>query len=149
MREQKRIRSVLELARYKVGDVAWWVIMRPIKAPPELTDDQAWMAKPNVHPKALYKPGGPFNQLWPGKAILPKLQHVDFTTIIGLLTSELMVEQFPICDLIRSSDTGEFFYANENDEWMPEVNLMDTKIAADRERARIIRLLQRWTNGIR
>lgn len=140
MPEQKKIRSVIELARYRVGDVAWWVILRPSRDLPELTDDDKWMT--NHHPKALYR--GPYKDLWPSRAVLPKLQHMDFAGILNLLTSTLTVEQFTVCDILRSRDTGEFFYSNDQDEWMPETFLMDTKIAADRECTRVLRLIRKW-----
>jgi hypothetical protein len=147
MPEQRKIQSVLELARYKVGDVAWWVILRPSKPIPELKDDEKWLQEPSVHPKALYK--GPYRELWPSHVLLPKLQHMDFAGIVGLLTSELRVEQFPVCDLLRSRDTGEFFYCNDNSEWMPEAYLMDTSTAATREKARILRLIRKWVEGLK
>ncbi len=140
--EQRKIKSVLDLARYKVGDVAWWVILRPLKTPlPTIETDDKWMEK--HHPKVLYE-RGPYKTFWPNKALLPKLQHMDFTTIVGVLTSELKIESFPVCDLIRSRDTGEFFYCNDADEWMPETFLFDSRPAADREKTRIFRLIQKW-----
>jgi hypothetical protein len=148
MPEQRKIRSVLELARYKVGDVAWWVILRPAKPTPELADNDKWMEQPTVHPRVLYQ-WGPYRELWPSRTLLPKLQHLDFANIVGLLTSELRVEAFPVCDLLRSRDTGEFFYANDNGEWMPEIYLMDTRVAADREKTRILGLIGRWVDKLK
>jgi hypothetical protein len=138
----RKIKSVLELARYKVGDVAWWVVIRS-KPEPEISEQNKWMTQEHIHPKTLYR-GGPFEPLWGRKAILPKLQHQDFNTIVGLLTATMAVEPFTICDLVRSRDTGEFFYENERNEWMPEAQLLDTKIAAEREKTRIRRLLRKW-----
>jgi hypothetical protein len=148
MREQRKIRSVLELARYKVGDVAWWVVLRPQRDIPTLTEDQQWMVQPDVHPKILYRNGGPYSHLW-GKAVLPKLQHMDFAAVMGLLTHEFSVEQFPICDVIRSRNLGEFFYTNDSGDWMPESHLMDTKVAADREKTRVLRLIKKWAEDLR
>jgi hypothetical protein len=138
----RKIKSVLELSRYKVGDVAWWVVIRG-KPEPEITEANQWMTQTSIHPKTLYK-GGPYEPLWNRKALLPKLQHQDFNTIVGLLTSDLVIEQFVVCDLVRSRDTGEFYYENERNEWMPEGQLLDTKIAAERERTRVRRLLRKW-----
>jgi len=137
------MQSVLELARYRVGDIAWWITLRPLHPTPELTDDEKWMEK--HHPKALYE-RGPYKDLWDCKARLPKLQHLDFHGIVGLLTTKLIVEKFPVCDIIRSRNTGEFFYANDNDEWIPEEYLLDTKVAADREKTRVLRLIKRWAD---
>lgn len=143
MQSQKKIRSVLELARYQIGDVAWWVILRPIKPLPELKDDEQWMLEPHIHPKSLYR-YGPYSGVWPPRTQLPKLQHTDFNFIVGLLTSKLKIEEFKVVDYVRSNDTGEFFYANEQDEWIPESNLLDTKVAARRERARTLKLMKQW-----
>lgn len=140
MPEQKKIRSVLELARYCVGDVAWWVILRQIKATPEIREEDQWILK--SHPKTLYT--GPWKELWTRRAALPRLQHMDFTAMMSILTSEFKVEQFPICDVLRSKDTGEFYYSNDNDEWIPESSLVDTKSAADKERQRILKMLKSW-----
>lgn len=138
---QKKIESVLELARYRVGDIAYWVIIRPQIVPPEIPTDDEWMKE--HHPKALYS-RGVYRKLWPRHSPLPKLQHRDFDDITTLLRSTFVIEQFPVCDLIRSRDTGEFFYCNGDDEWMPESYLMDTKESARREMARIKRLIRKW-----
>ncbi len=139
---ERKITSVTELAKFRVGDTAWWVILRPLQTGllRDLPEQDDWMKE--HHPKALYE-WGPGKFVW-GKALLPKLQHVDFGNIVTLLTSRILVDQFPICDIIRSRNTGEFFYSNDDDEWMPEPYLLTTKIAADRERARILRLFQKW-----
>lgn len=140
----RKITSVLELARYRVGDVAWWVTLRYLEDVPEISEDNDWMN--NVHPKIFYE-SGPYRKQWPYKAMLPRLQHSDFTWFVGLLISQFVVEQFNICDIIRSNDTGEFYYSNENNEWMPESYLFDTDIAARRERTRIIKMMRRWVDA--
>ena len=140
MPQERKIRSVTELARYQVGDVAWWVILRPIETIEPIGPDEAWMT--SHHPKALYE-RGPCRNIW-GKALLPKLQHMDFHHLMILLTSKVLVEQFTVCDIIRSRDTGEFWYENDQNEWMPQSFLLDSKVAADRERLRILKLVTRW-----
>lgn len=137
----KRIKSVIELARYRVGDTAYWVILRPLESMPQLAEDDKWME--NHHPKVLYS-RGPAKKLWPYHAKLPRLHHIDFGGIVNLLRSEFVVESFAICDVIRSRDTGEFFYQNSDDEWMPESHLFDTDIAARREKNRVKKMIKRW-----
>ena len=137
----KRIQSVLELAKYCVGDTAYWVVIRPLQNMPELDEDDQWMYE--HHPKTLYS-REPGKKLWPYKAKLPKLHHTDFELIVNLLRSELIIESFHICDIIRSRRTGEFFYGNGDDEWIPENNLFDTDIAAARETSRIKQMIRRW-----
>lgn len=139
-RNKGRIFSVLELSRYKIGDTVWWVVLRNNPVPTVPEDDQ-WMEQ--HHPKILYE-RGPYQRLWTSKAMLPKLQHLDFGLVISLLTSELCVEPFMITEIIRSHDTAEFFYSNADDEWMPESNLFCTDIAARREKNRVLKLVRKW-----
>ncbi len=138
---ERKVKSVLELGNYQVGDTAWWVIFRPMVEQPELADEDQWMKE--HHPKVLFT-RGPYQKMWPKKVKLPKLQYQDFEQIVPLLLSKLRVEQFTVCDVVRSRDTGEFFYSNDIKEWMPESYLFDSKIAADRERSRIMKMMQRW-----
>lgn len=137
----RKIQSVLELARYKVGDTAWWVILRPLEPSPIIAEEDEWMEE--HHPKILYT-RGPYKKMWPYHAKLPRLHHIDFEYVVNLLRSRFEIETFDICEIIRSSDTGEFFYCNSEDEWMPESHLFDSSAAARRERSRIKRLLKRW-----
>ena len=137
---KRKVTSVLELARYKVGTLAYWVALRTNTTVPDLKEEDVWLT--NVHPKQLYK--GPYRKLWPYYAKLPRLHHVDFNTLVTILVSELCIEEFKITEIIRSNDTGEFFYCNEDDEWMPEANLFDTATAARKERARILKMMRKW-----
>ena len=136
----RKVTSVLELARYKVDTIAYWVALRTKLPAPDLTDEDAWLA--NVHPKQLYK--GPYKKLWRSYSQLPKLHHADFNILVTTLISELRVEKFKVAEIVRSNDTGEFFYANEVEEWMPEGSLFDTIVAARREKARILALIRQW-----
>lgn len=139
----RRIQSVTELARYRVGDTAFWVIIRPLKEMPEIEPEDKWME--SHHPKILYT-WGPASGLWPYRSKLPRLHHSDFNGVVNLLRSELVVEPFPVCEIVRCQNTGEFFYGNCDDEWMPESNLFDTDTdtAAIRERNRIVRMIRNW-----
>jgi hypothetical protein len=136
--------SVLELARYKVGDSAWWVTLRYKDPIPHLPEGAHWMQ--SCHPKALYE-HGPYKQYWPFRAKLPRLHHIDFSGVITFITSEFVVERFDVCEVVRSSDTGEFFYSNQDDEWMPESCLFDTQIAARRERTRVVKMMKKWVES--
>lgn len=139
----KKINNVNDLARYKIGDVAWWVVMRPHK----MADQNAECCEPWMlehHPKALYL-RGPCKNVWKSNVRLPQLHHADFTIVTNILTSKMMVEEFLINEVMRSNDTGEFFYANQDGEWMPESYLFDTKVAARRERTRIVKMINKWS----
>ena len=140
--KHKRISSVLELSRYKVGDIAYWVTLRYKQPLPELKEDEEWMY--NIHPKTLYE-HGPFKKYWPYRNKLPKLHHLDFAGLVAILTSEFVVEPFEIFDVIRSNETGEFYYANHDEEWMPEGYLFDTAPAARRELTRLVKMVNKWT----
>lgn len=141
------MKSVLELGRYQVGDVAWWVAIRDKEhaGPEYVSEDIFWMYE--CHPKILYTRGPNKNQ-WKKHQKLPKLHHSDFLNIITLLTSDLEVEPFTIANISRSPHTGEYYYGNMDDEWMPESNLSDTRIAATKERERIRNMLRRWVEEI-
>jgi hypothetical protein len=141
---KQRISSVLELSRYKIDETVWWVILRSKEPLPELSLEDAWME--DYHPRVLYG-RGPYQKLWTSKALLPRLQHMDFAEIVSLITSEFKVEPFTITEIIRSTETGEFWYSNDDDEWMPEPCLFCTDIAAKRERNRILKLLKKWATG--
>lgn len=136
-----KIGSVLDISRYKTGDMLWWVVFRSTPAPVIHAAD-AWMIE--HHPKALYT-RGPFKHMLPRHTSPPKLQHSDFDFVVTLLASKLTVEQFVVCNIMRSTDTGEFFYSNSSEEWMPESYLMDSKAAANREKCRIMRLIKNWS----
>lgn len=141
---RERISSVLELSRYKINETVWWVILRSKEPLPELPEEDSWME--DHHPRILYE-RGPYQRLWTSKAMLPRLQHMDFAGIVTLVTSEFKVEPFTIVEIIRSNETGEFWYSNDDDEWMPESCLFCTDIAARRERNRVLKLLKKWATS--
>lgn len=143
MSKPNKISTVLDISRYKVGDSPWWVVFRSGPTPIIPVED-AWMIE--HHPKALYM-RGPFKSLLPPHVRLPKLQHADFDFVTTLICSKLAIEKFTICNVHRSTDTGEFFYGNVENEWMPESYLMDSKAAANREKQRIMKLINNWTNN--
>lgn len=136
-----KIKSVLELSKFKVGEPAWWLKLRRSE-PPDLPKDNQWMLK--HHPKILYN--GPYKRLMKVKSSVPKVSHQDFIDIISIITSTFNVEIFPVCQIIRSRDTGEFFYSNDNDEWAPESSLFTTAKQAAKEKQRILNMLRKWLN---
>jgi len=107
----------------------------------DIPTEYQWMF--DCHAKELYT-RGPYKTAWDKHQKLPKLHHMDFIGIVSLLTSDLMVEQFRICHISRNNQTGEYYYGNDNDEWMPQSNLMDTRLAAEKERTRILNMLKKW-----
>lgn len=136
--------DVFEVARYKIGDVAWWVNLTAKDDPQEVPEKDDWMKK--HHPKVLFE-RGLYKSLWKTTAALPKLEKTDFLSIMHILTCEMRISEFVVSSIARSNDTGEFFYSNLNTEWLPESNLFDTKEAATKERKRIIGLLKKWCDS--
>lgn len=141
----EKISSVLELARYKIGETAWWVTMRFHQRVPELCEEDEWML--DVHPKTLYE--NLYKPTWPFRCKFPKLHHADFNCLVTVLSSQFVVEPFEIHEIYRSDNTGEFFYSNPDDEWMPESYLCDTREAAIKERNRILSLVNKWLKKLK
>lgn len=137
----EKVRSVLQLGRYKVGETAYRVRMRATgQQAVQVAAEDEWMTK--YHPKVLFDRG--LNQSWKYQGSLPKLCHVEFDAITMILTSEFVVEPFVVRAIERSPHTGEFFMQNEIGDWMPESYLHDTPEAAMIERDRIRRMLKNW-----
>jgi len=163
--KKHRVKSVLELGRYKIGDTSWWVTIRgkyePFD-PNDMPDDMKWLLAgygifpeldaetdniEECHPKEMYL-RGPFKKYWNKRTKLPKLHHMDFGGLMPLLTSTIIVEDFKITNITRSNLTGEYYYCNEFDEWMPQSFLLDSKSAAYKERSRIVNMIKTWANQI-
>jgi len=141
----QRIKSVIELSKYKAGDIAYWVTLRPVGLDQIIIPEgEEWLVE--HHPKTLYERGYA-KKAWQSRKKLPKLHHIDFQAIVSIITSKLVIEPFEIHDIVRSGDTGEFFYSNEEDEWMPESYLLDSTQAARRERERILKMCKNWAEG--
>lgn len=138
-----KVKSVLELGRYNIGDTAWWVVLRSKDVPGQLQDEDLWMD--DYHPKVKVK-RGPLKKLWKNGIALPRLHHIDFNCVFGLLTHKFTIEEFKVNEIYRSHNTGEYFYANEDKEWMPEAYLFDSIVAARREKTRILKIIRKWAD---
>ena len=145
----RRIKSVLQLARYRVGDKPYWVVLRHLRQPcPCPKEKDLWMCELGVHPKVFFRRGW-MQKTWPYKATWPKLHAHDFDNIVNLIVCTLVVEQFEIKAVVRCPHTGNFLYESKNGiEWMPEDCLFADVASAEEERRRIIRLLQTWLKGM-
>lgn len=137
--EITKISSVTELSKYRVGDTVFWVVMRQktLESGPR---GEPWML--DYHPKVYFQRG--YRASWSKQCQLPKLHATDFSALMSLLTTRLVVLEFEIAAVTRSSDTGEFLYQNNLLEWMPEEFLFPTKELAAQERRRLHRLVQKW-----
>lgn len=137
------MRSVLELARYKVGDSVWWVSLYHPEPSQDIEDDGKIVY---AHSKELFE-SGPFKNSWPYRSKLPRMHENDFSAVMSVITSKMVVDIFDICDVIRSNVSGEFLYTNAYGEWIPESLLFDTAIAARRERTRVLKMFNRWVDS--
>ncbi len=135
-----KIKSVLELSKFKVGQTVYWVVLRG--------DDMTCISESSYpawirieHPKVLYE-----RKLLPslGGSRLPKLHASDFFFISQLLSQQPVVEEFKIKEIRRSANTGEFSYLNENDECMPESFLCCRRAEATKERSRLRKMMLEW-----
>lgn len=133
--------KIFEVARYKIGDVVWWVNLEPTGDVQDIQEKDEWMK--THHPKVLFERNY-YKPLWKTTAALPRLEKTDFLSVMHLLTCEMEVNEFAITSIARSQDTGEFFYANSYAEWMPESFLFDSKEAGNRERKRILNMVKKW-----
>jgi hypothetical protein len=139
----KKIKSVIETSRLKHGDIVYKLSLRYKNIEePILKEEDVYLNE--CHPKELYK-RGPLKQSWNKNRKLPRLHHVDFSIITNLLSSDLIVEEFTISDIIRSSHTGEFIYQSTCGDWMPESCLFDSSAAAYSERNRIYKMIRSWS----
>lgn len=143
-KHQSKVKSVLELAKYKPGNALYWIITRPLGKEPVIKETDAWLFTESVHPKTPYQ-YGILKGVWPYKAKLPKLHASDFTLILEIITSEFVIEEFEIAKVVRCPHTGEFIYQNTTgEEWMPESLLFKSKAAAKKECDRIKKLIAKW-----
>lgn len=141
---QPKITSVIELAKHPVGTVLYWVAFRPVGiAGVKIPEGDEWMSK--CHPKVLYD-RKLSSKAWRYRSKLPRLSAIDFQYVVDLLTSEPIVERFVVNGICRSYDTGEFYYRNEDGEWMPQEYLFETSTNAKREKKRIKDLFRNWAN---
>ena len=138
----KKIKSVIETSRLKIGDTVYKLTLRYKKAvTPVFEQHHEYLQE--CHPKEMYI-RGPLKRVWDRNKRLPKLHHVDFHIITNLIASDLVVDEFIVNDIIRSNHTGEFIYQATTGEWMPESCLFDSSAAALQEKVRIERMVSKW-----
>ncbi len=137
----KKVTSVLQLSKYKIGSVVYWVTLRPVyRDQVTIQPDNEWMT--SEHPKIWFDYD--ITRKWKFKTP-PKLCAFDFKYVIEILTSEPIVERFMIRSVARSNRTGEYHYCNDNGEWMPESYLFTDKNAAKKEKAKLKRAFLEWS----
>ncbi len=148
MDEKFKVKSVLDLGKYKIGDTPFWVVINhPGYKEYQPSEDDAWVL--DHHPKTLYD--RKLSNLWDvsqfGKRTIPKLHALDFQCVLMVITGKFMVGQYKIENIGRSSDTGEYYYMNSEGCWMPQAFLFDSEQAAYREKNRILSMISQWVNN--
>jgi hypothetical protein len=140
-----RISTILDLAKYRIGQEAYAVMFRPVGVVErfKIPAGEEWME--DAHPKVFYE-RKIASKGWKYRSRLPRLHAADFQNVVTLLTSEPIVEIFKVTEIIRSVNTGEFYYSNNDAEWMPEGSLFETPLLAKCEKRRIKKLVAQWAN---
>lgn len=142
MQKVEKVKSVLELSKYQIGDVLYWVVLRPIGVANIIIDpENEWLL--HVHPKVMFDRGIAIKS-WKFKESLPRLCAADFHCAVNILTSEPVAERFEVLELGRSNDTGDYYYQNQHGEWMVECYLFKTAKEARREKIRVKDLFAKW-----
>ena len=139
-----KIKSVLDLSKYKVGETAYWVVHRLLSPPVDaIPESDSWLAY--EHPKHLFKLK---YQKWVKNVAMPKLHCIDFINVVNLISGVFQVEDFKVGQITRSLNTGEFIYMNDLHEWAPEDILYNNRDAAERERIRVINMIKKWGDAL-
>ena len=139
---EAKLKSVNELARYQVGDVCYWAVLRQLGVPTESpTPENVWMAE--EHPKCFFD-RGVFSPMWKYRMQIPKLHATDFRLLTDLLTQRCVIEEFHVTDIKRSRNTGEFWYTSSKEEMQVESFLFPRRSQAVRESKRIKKMISEW-----
>mgnify|MGYP005614230063 CR=1 FL=1 len=137
------MKTIYDLAKFKVGESPYWIVLRPIKSLVEHDESASFLLE--HHPKDYYTKGEG-RSLWHYNNNLPKLSSEDFNIVVSMLRSHFSIEKFVICDINRSNNSGEFYYINEEAENMPESNLFKNMSDAVKEVKRIKKMMAGWAS---
>jgi hypothetical protein len=139
---EAKLKSVNELARYQVGDVCYWVVLRQLGTPSESpTPENVWMAE--EHPKCFFD-RRVFSPMWKSRMRIPKLHATDFRLVTDLLTQRCVIEEFHVTEIKRSHNTGEFWYTSSKEEMQVESFLFSSRSQVVREKRRIKKMIIEW-----
>lgn len=139
-REPRREKvKIMDLARYKVGQRAYWVVFRAERYP-EFDLAEPWMKK--EHPFVLWR-----HKIVPWDIPMkpPRAHPGDTMAIMMLCGQTPRIEPFRITEVERSANSGTFLYTGPKGMVMPEGLLFPNKAAARREIARIAKMFAAWT----
>lgn len=131
--------TILDLARFRIGQRAYWIVFRS-EARYEFRSAPEWMRE--EHPWMLWR-----YRIMPWSVPLkpPRTHPADTLAIMMLCGQKPKIEPFRITDIVRSENSGTFLYTGQSGTVMPEGLLFPTKKAARREIARIAKVFAAWT----
>jgi hypothetical protein len=141
----KKIRSVIELAKFKSGTELYFIDMISNINKSKLSSNVSWMAK--CHPK-IFLVSGLYKYNTHSKYVFPKLPSQRFGLLSAMLSGRFVVFTMRVTLIERCKNTGEFYYFDGIDEWHPESILLPTKNRARRELKRILGLISDWVETI-
>lgn len=141
---RQKIKSALELSPHKIGDTLYWINIQQLDHGIKLSQSDEWMFENENHPKVFYERLKP--KSWRVEGEVPKLHAYDFGTIMHLLCSIPVVQDFEITEVSRNPNTGEYTYKDVENNWMPQSCLFKNEQDAETEKTRILTLIQQWAH---
>ena len=133
--------TIMDLARYKVGQRVFWIVFRT-ETEPEFDRADSWLKK--THPWFLWK-----HKIvpWLIRMEPPRMHPADTFCVLALCGQRPKIEPFRIRRVIRCPNSGEFLYKGPKGTVMPEGLLFPNRKRAEAEVSRIARLFATWTAG--
>jgi hypothetical protein len=137
----RRKATLLDLARYRVGQRVFWIVFR-FDREPEFDRAEDWMKR--EHPWVLWQ-----HKIVPTAVPMkpPRTHPGDTFAILMLLGQKPQIEPFRITEVERSPNSGTFLYKGPKGMVMPEGLLFPSKAAASKEVARLAKLFAAWTGS--
>lgn len=141
MMKKKKIKSVIELAKYQAGEKVYFLDLVNNVYKNLLPSDLSWMTK--CHPKVYYTEGVyKFNTQ--SKHVFPRLPSSRFGLLSAILSSHFITQSFNTTLIDRCKNTGEFYYFDGINEWHPETILFTSLPKTKAEKRRILNLIMDW-----
>ena len=132
-------RTIMDLARYRLGQRAYWIVFRSERNP-DFQRPAEWLQ--GEHPWILWR----YKMMpWTVPMKPPRAHPADTMAIMMLCSERPRIEPFRIAGIVRSENSGTFLYTGPNGMVMPEGLLFPTRKAAQREIARMAKMFAAWT----
>jgi hypothetical protein len=133
--------TILDLARFRVGQRAYWIVFR-FDRNPEFDRAEQWMKQ--EHPWLLWQ-----HKIVQSAVTMkpPRAHPGDTFAILMLLAQKPRIEPFRITEVERSANSGTFLYTGPKGMVMPEGLLFPSRAAAAKEVARVAKVFAQWTGS--